>query len=52
MHGIFPTHNKYYLHTEIFPFLSKKEIKEVFYPTKKPKVDKQPRRLKPEESED
>jgi hypothetical protein len=37
MHGIFPTHNKYYQITEIFPFLSKREIKEVFYPERKPK---------------
>jgi hypothetical protein len=37
MHGIFPTHNKYYIHTEIFPHLSKEERKNVFYP---PKVSK------------
>ena len=37
MHGIFPTHNKYYLATEIFPHLSKKEIKEVYYPERKPR---------------
>lgn len=34
MHGIFPTHNKYYLHHEIFPYLSKKEIRDVYYPPK------------------
>jgi len=33
-HGIFPTHNHYYLRTEIFPYISKKEMKEVYYPTK------------------
>ena len=35
MHGIFPTHNKYYIRTEIFPHMSKKEIKEVWYADKK-----------------
>lgn len=36
-HGIFPTHNNYYKAKEIFPFLSKKEKKEVFFPDKKSK---------------
>jgi hypothetical protein len=34
MHGRFPTHNKYYLATEIFPFLSKEEKRLVYFPTK------------------
>ncbi len=33
-HGIFPTYNKYYLATEIFPHLSKEEIKAVYFPDK------------------
>ncbi len=33
-HGIFPTHNRYYLATEIFPYLSKQEIKAVYFPDK------------------
>jgi hypothetical protein len=37
MHGIFPTHNHYYIVNEIFPYLSKKEIKEVYYPEKSKK---------------
>ncbi len=36
-HGIFPTTNKYYLATELFPYLSKQEKKEVYFSTKKPK---------------
>ena len=36
MHGIFPTHNRYYIVNELFPHLSKKEIQEVYYPSKKP----------------
>lgn len=45
MHGIFPTYNKYYIQHEIFPHLSKQEIKDVYYPpkTKKEKAV-QPRR--------
>jgi hypothetical protein len=34
MHGRFPTHNKYYLATELFPFLSKEEKRLVYFPTK------------------
>jgi hypothetical protein len=49
MHGIFPTHNKYYIRTEIFPYLSKKEKKEVYYPTKKSKPTKVPRRINSDE---
>ena len=37
MHGIFPTHNKYYLAQEIFPHLSRAEKKEVYFPDKKTK---------------
>jgi hypothetical protein len=37
MHGIFPTHNKYYLATELFPFLSKEEKKAVYFPERKSK---------------
>lgn len=36
-HGIFPTHNRYYYANEIFPYLSKAEKKEVFFPEKKSK---------------
>lgn len=52
MHGIFPTHNKYYLRSEIFPLLSKKEMKDVYYPPKKSKANQAPKRIKREESED
>jgi hypothetical protein len=34
MHGRFPTHNKYYLAHELFPFLSKEEKRLVYFPTK------------------
>ena len=34
MHGRFPTHNKYYLAQEIFPYLSKEEKRLVYFPTK------------------
>lgn len=34
MHGRFPTMNKYYLATELFPLLSKEEKRSVFFPTK------------------
>jgi hypothetical protein len=34
MHGRFPTHNRYYLHHELFPFLSKEEKRLVYFPTK------------------
>ena len=34
MHGRFPTHNKYYLATELFPYLSKEEKRLVYFPTK------------------
>lgn len=45
MHGIFPTHNKYYIRKEIFPHLTKQEIRDVYYPpkTKKDKAA-QPRK--------
>lgn len=50
MHGIFPTHNKYYIASEIFPHLSKEEIKEVYFPptTRKKALDQkdQPRSKK------
>jgi len=39
MHGIFPTHNKYYLAQEIFPYLSKEEKKAVYFPERKSKRD-------------
>jgi hypothetical protein len=51
MHGIFPTYNKYYIRKEIFPYLSKKEMKEVYYPTKKPKTVA-PRKVKSSETEE
>jgi|688.fasta_scaffold89794_6 hypothetical protein len=37
MHGIFPTLNKYYISSEIFPCLSKEEKKAVFFPERKSK---------------
>jgi len=37
-HGIFPTVNKYYLHTEVFPFLSKQEIRDIYFPIKSRKT--------------
>lgn len=48
MHGIFPTHNKYYIQHEIFPHLSKQEIRDVYYPpkTKKEKIVAETRRPK------
>ena len=53
MHGIFPTHNKYYIRHEIFPHLSKQEIRDVYYPpkTKKEKLNREPRRSKDEGDE-
>jgi len=33
-HGHFPTTNNYYVRTEIFPHLTKKEIKEIYYTAK------------------
>ena len=35
MHGIFPTLNKYYISSELFPRLSKEEKKAVFFPERK-----------------
>lgn len=52
MHGTFPTHNKYYIATEIFPFLTKKEIKDVFYPPKTKKPAPTQRVKRQEETED
>jgi hypothetical protein len=52
MHGIFPTHNKYYIRTEIFPHLTKKEMKDVYYPAKKPKSTGAPRKIKSPEVEE
>jgi len=40
MHGRFPKHNKYYIVNEIFPYLSSKEKKEVYYPTKEQRSTK------------
>jgi hypothetical protein len=37
MHGIFPTLNKYYISSELFPRLSKEEKKAVFFPERKSK---------------
>lgn len=52
-HGIFPTPNKYYLASEIFPFLSKKEKKEVFFPERKPKQQViAPKRSRKEDEEE
>lgn len=52
MHGIFPTHNKYYIHHEIFPHLTKQEIKDVYYPPKKVKDTKGPRKQRQQDSEE
>ena len=51
-HGIFPTHNKYYIATEIFPYLSKKEKKEVYFPEHKPKQTGSPRKPQPPKDEE
>lgn len=53
MHGIFPTHNKYYIRHEIFPRLSKQEIRDVYYPpkTKKEKLAQPKRRGRGDENE-
>lgn len=40
MHGRFPTMNKYYLATELFPLLSKEEKRSVFFPTKEERKGK------------
>jgi hypothetical protein len=40
MHGRFPTHNKYYLAHELFPFLSKEEKRLVYFPTKEERSKK------------
>ena len=40
MHGRFPTHNKYYLANELFPFLSKEEKRLVYFPTKEERSKK------------
>jgi len=37
MHGIFPTLNKYYIHSELFPCLSKEEKRAVYFPERRPK---------------
>jgi hypothetical protein len=34
MHGRFPTMNKFWLATELFPLLSKEEKRLVYFPTK------------------
>lgn len=53
MHGIFPTHNKYYIVNEIFPYLSKKEIKEVYYPEKvKKKLSNQKTNVRSKEEQE
>jgi hypothetical protein len=55
MHGIFPTHNKYYLASELFPHLSKEEIKQVYFPERKSKkaleASPKPRRGKSDDEE-
>jgi len=54
MHGRFPTHNKYYLATELFPLLSKEEKRAVFVPTKEErskKVTKSDLRMSREDQE-
>lgn len=44
MHGRFPTHNKYYLASELFPLLSKEEKRLVYFPTKEERSKKVTRR--------
>ena len=55
MHGRFPTHNKYYLATELFPYLSKEEKRLVYFPTKEErkgnKVTKSDLRMSREDQE-
>jgi hypothetical protein len=54
MHGRFPTHNKYYLATELFPHLSKEEKRLVYFPTKEErsqKVSKRDLKLSREDEE-
>jgi hypothetical protein len=54
MHGRFPTHNKYYLAHELFPFLSKEEKRLVYFPTKEErskKVSKRDLKLSREDEE-
>jgi hypothetical protein len=54
MHGRFPTHNKYYLATELFPLLSKEEKRLVYFPTKEErsmKVSKRDLKLSREDEE-
>ena len=52
MHGIFPTHNKYYIRHEIFPYLSKSEIRNVYYPPKGKREKISPRDRRPKASQD
>lgn len=54
MHGRFPTHNKYYLANEVFPYLSKEEKRLVYFPTKderKGKIAKSDLRMSREDQE-
>jgi hypothetical protein len=54
MHGRFPTHNKYYLAQELFPYLSKEEKRAVYFPTKderKGKIAKSDLRMSKEDQE-
>jgi hypothetical protein len=55
MHGRFPTHNKYYLATELFPYLSKEEKRLVYFPTKEErkggKITKKDLRMSREDQE-
>jgi len=54
MHGRFPTHNKYYLASELFPLMSKEEKRLVYFPTKEErskKVSKKDFRLSKEDEE-
>lgn len=54
MHGRFPTHNKYYLTSELFPLLSKEEKRLVYFPTKEErsiKVSKRDLKLSREDEE-
>ena len=54
MHGRFPTMNKYWLATELFPLLSKEEKRLVYFPTKEErskKVSKRDLKLSREDEE-
>lgn len=52
MHGIFPTLNKYYISSELFPCLSKEEKKAVFFPERKSRKMTSPHHRAKDEDEE